>query len=316
MFNLLYEASKKTGLPTKKVLDFVYHLQQLGSIDTKSLIKLLGISKSSLVSLAQNLNTLIKTEGDLYTISPGTNINLSNHLVEEGLWPFLSDGKFLENAQKIEAINIGRRKADRNFDQFYATAETVAKRVSLMNFFADIAGKRILFLGDDDQTSVLTASYGNVKEIIAVDIDDGILSTIKQNAPNVLTLQHDFKQPLPKELTNGFDVVFTDPPYTQNGIRLFLSRAIEALDINNAAARIYMCYGNSDRAKERYLPIYNIILETNLMIRWVLDKFNRYNGAESIGSTSSLFILDITPKIKPIVKGSFDSNIYTNETNS
>ena len=128
----------------------------------------------------------------------------------------------------------------------------------------------------------------------------------------IKTIQYDLREKLPQELLNSFDVVFTDPPYTTEGIKLFVSRSIQVLNEDNKAARIYFCYGNSDRAKERYLEIYRIIFESGLMIRWIFDRFNRYNGAESIGSASALFICEVTPRTHSIIKGGYkDDKLYT-----
>jgi len=123
---------------------------------------------------------------------------------------------------------------------------------------------------------------------------------------------YDARKPLPPSYFGKFDIVFTDPPYTGEGIKLFVSRAIQALDPLNQAARIYVCYGNSDRAKERFLPIYEIFSSSGLMLRWVFDKFNRYQGADSIGSASSLFVLDVTSKTKSLITKNYDKPIYTN----
>ena len=77
-------------------------------------------------------------------------------------------------------------------------------------------------------------------------------------------------------------------------------------------SRIYLCYGASDRSKEKLLPIQQIIFQSGMITRWVFDKFNRYHGAESIGSASSLFATEVTPKTKPTIKGDYDKPIYTN----
>ncbi|MCS7092315.1 MAG: bis-aminopropyl spermidine synthase family protein [Patescibacteria group bacterium] len=107
--------------------------------------------------------------------------------------------------------------------------------------------------------------------------------------------------------------MFTDPLYTPKGINLFVSRAIETLDRQNQTARIYVCYGNSYRAKERFLPIQKVLTDSGLMLRWVFDRFNRYEGAESVGSASSLYIAKITPKTKPLIRGRYDKPIYTTD---
>ena len=128
---------------------------------------------------------------------------------------------------------------------------------------------------------------------------------------NINTTQHDVHTTLPKNHQGKYDVVFTDPPYTSNGASLFLSRAVSALNKKNLAARIYLCYGTSDRAKERLLPIQETILIHGLITRWVFDKFNRYQGAESIGS-STLYICEVTPQTKTIISKDYHESIYTN----
>lgn len=228
----------------------------------------------------------------------------------------LKDRNYFTAVSKLENFSKQREKANRELDQFYATPETVARRASLMNYFEDIGGKRILFLGDDDLTSFAIASLGKAKEIVVADLDLKILANVtaisSSNNLNISTVEYDARLQLPKGLEARFDVIFTDPPYTANGFKLFLSRAIEAISNDTNSARIYICYGNSDRAKERYLPIYQIINEAGLVARWIFDKFNRYNGADSIGSTSSVLILETTPKTKQLIKGKFNESIYTN----
>ncbi|MCS7092314.1 MAG: bis-aminopropyl spermidine synthase family protein [Patescibacteria group bacterium] len=66
----------------------------------------------------------------------------------------------------------------RNYDQFTATIETTVKRVALLDFLGDVKGKRILFLGDDDFTSVAIANFKLAQEIAVIDIDGRILDNI------------------------------------------------------------------------------------------------------------------------------------------
>ena len=176
-------------------------------------------------------------------------------------------------------------------------------------------GKNILFLGDDDLTSISTALFGNAHEISVLDIDKDILHEIKLTSSgynvNINTTQYDARMQLPNNHKGKYDVIFTDPPYTSNGIKLFLSRAISALNTNNLAARVYVCYGTSDRSKERSLPIQETISQQGMITRWIFDKFNRYQGAESIGS-SNLYICEITPQTKAIITKDYNEPIYTN----
>jgi hypothetical protein len=209
-----------------------------------------------------------------------------------------------------------RSKPKRQFDQFYSTIDTAIKRSALMNSQADIKNKRILFLGDDDFTSIPVSRYNLAERIVVLDIDSDILEKIKiialKERLNLEIKKHDLRNKLPAELEKKFDVVFTDPPYTEEGVRLFISRAIQALDPKNLSARLYFCFGGSDLSKERYLPIYKIINDSGLMPRFIYDKFNKYYGAESIGNSSSLILCDTTPKTKSLIQGKFNGKIYTN----
>jgi len=54
-----------------------------------------------------------------------------------------------------------------------------------------------------------------------------------------------------------------------------------------------------------------LILGHNLLIKTKLSQFNKYSGAESIGSQSSLYVLDWTPSTK-IVESNL-KKIYTND---
>jgi len=235
---------------------------------------------------------------------------------EEVLWAVLEDNNYKQAIELLKTISSRRPSPERKFDQFTATIETTACRTSLLRFFGDVESKRLLFLGDDDFTSVAVASLGSARSVTVVDIDDRILDEIEAVSSNhhlgIKIMNYDARKKFPTDLRGKFDVIFTDPPYTTEGIELFTSRAIESLDKANKAARIYVCYGNSDRAKERFLPIYEVFANSGLMTRWVFDKFNRYQGAESIGSASSLFVTEATPKTKLIIKGDYEKPIYTN----
>ena len=208
-----------------------------------------------------------------------------------------------------------RPEPNRAYDQFYATRETVARRAELLNFMDDVAGKRILFLGDDDWGSVGVGIQKQAEKVVALDVDKRMLGSIRQLAEleklEIETESYDARDILPAKLVGKFDVVFTDPPYTPAGVELFLARAVAALDPAKPTGRVYLCFGNSDRAKERFLPIYELISKSGLMMRWVWDKFNRYQGAESIGSASSLFVLETTPKTKALITGKNHESIYT-----
>ncbi len=320
-YRRLLEVSRETGLPVKKVLDTLYLLRDGEPIENSELLRKLGVSRNVLSQVKEQLSsylepvskaTRLSTEG----LRAVEGLFEKGFLTEEQLWKFLRGKNFESIANLLDRYESIRPSPKREYDQFPATSETVAIRAGLMDFLGDIRGKRLLFLGDNDLTSLAVASFGTARSIDVLDIDERILEVINSVADEqgfvMSSSNHNLQQPLPNNLIGRFDVVFTDPPYTPEGVNLFLSRAIQALDQQNQAARIYLCYGNSDRAKERFLPIHQAIIDSGLMPRWVFDRFNRYHGAESIGSASSLFVCDVTPKSKPIIRGTFNKPIYTN----
>lgn len=306
----ILEISKQTGVSTKKIKDILYLLNSSEFIENNELVKLVGVSRNAINLVKQKLSTLFSPSSNTTQLTTqGKNkikevFKDSKYQLDESLLQFFNGDEYNSNLEYLNKISGIRPEADRNYDQFTATIETTAKRAALLNFLEDIEGKRILFIGDDDLTSLAVARYKTAAEIVVLDVDNRILSAINnesnKQALGIKTEEYDARRELPKELRGKFDIVFTDPPYTSEGVQLFVARGIDALDKKNECARLYVCYGNSDRAKERFLPIYEVFSNAGLMIRWIFDKFNRYNGAESIGSTSSLFICEITPKTKSI----------------
>lgn len=315
------QISKETGVPTKKVLDLLFVLQHGEAIENNELLRRLGVSKNALNQVkemfadlleAPSKNTKLKSE----TLSQVTSLFSAEYEPEETLWGSLETKKYHRVLEILGRHKDKRPTPERRYDQFTATMETTARRASLLDQNEDIAGKRLLLLGDDDFTSVALSSFRTASNVTVLDIDDRILDNIgqvaKEESLEIDLENYDARKALPDRYKQKFDVVFTDPPYTPEGVKLFVSRTIQALDPQNQSARIYLCYGNSDRAKERFLPIYELLISSGLMIRWTFDKFNRYVGAESIGSASSLFVLDTTSKTQALVTTNYDKPIYTN----
>ena len=316
------EVSKQIGVPVKKIFDMFWYLLNDTAIDNNRLVQMVGVSKNALNQIKKALAIYLNPPSFETSLKKGAAEKLKkiydkNYSVEEDLLTILvKNDIYKQSLDLLSHFRNNRPIPKRNYDQFIATPETSAKRAALLNFLGDVEGKRILFLGDDDFTSVVTANLKSAKEIVAIDIDEEIINSLSLISNEldlkIKAIKHDLRKPILTELKSKFDTVFIDPPYTPDGIKLFVSRAIEAIDQKNQTARIYVCYGSSDRAKERFLPIQEIFTNSGLMLRWVFDRFNRYNGGEAIGSSSSLYITELTPKVKPLIKGNYDKPIYTN----
>ncbi|MDP1710316.1 MAG: bis-aminopropyl spermidine synthase family protein [candidate division WWE3 bacterium] len=205
----------------------------------------------------------------------------------------------------------------RKFDQFGVTEETLSARANVLGERGFLTDAKILFLGDYDLTSLacLPAQAGLPRakntEIWVLDIDPEVLRVVKeQSQGKVFTVQHDLSNPLPKKLLACFDAVFTDPPYTLEGVALFLSRSLDALT-RGERARVFLSYSSLDPV--RALSVQQKLLDHGVVIEELRPRFNEYLNAKTIGDSSDLYFLRPTPKFRPLVRGEYQGKIYTYE---
>lgn len=199
-------------------------------------------------------------------------------------------------------------------DQAHGTPETALHRALYMLEKGDVEGRRILFLGDDDLTSIAVALLRAAREITVIDIDARLLEVVqlanKRESLNVNFLEHDLRKPLPEHLHYHYDVVFTDPPYTKPGLALFVSRGITALQLRKGAS-IYLAYASQSPRKT--LGVQKILTTMGLIITERIPRFNTYEGAEMFANTTLLERLETTEKTKPLIIEAFDGKMYTGE---
>ncbi|AEF96402.1 bis-aminopropyl spermidine synthase family protein [Methanotorris igneus] len=219
------------------------------------------------------------------------------------------DEMFEEILKKQKEYAKKRPIANTTIDQSYATPETAIYRAALMAQRGDLEGKRVLFVGDDDLTSIPTALTNLCEEVVVVDIDERLLKLIddvsKKENLNIKTIKHDLRNPLPEKLKNKFDVIFTDPPYTLNGMKLFLSRGIEGLGDEGVA---YLAF--SHKPIDEWIEVQKTLSEMGFVIYELIPGFNLYEGSEIIGNTTFLARL-IGKNLKPIIGDT--EKIYTGE---
>jgi predicted methyltransferase len=224
-----------------------------------------------------------------------------------------------------------RPSVETRFDQSKNTVETAIQRSLYLYRLGALEGKHVLFIGDDDFTSVAIAMLYLLffpeepklipKSITVIDIDTRILEMIQniyktKNFP-VECITYNLKDPIPKELLDRFDTIITDPPYSINGLKLFLARAINMMKISgkySVGKDIFLSYAH--RSSERMLEIQRIINSLGLSIMEMIPKFNRYEGSEVLGNQTQMFHLKTTSLTKTIMDptSSFTDDLYTGET--
>ncbi len=199
-------------------------------------------------------------------------------------------------------------------DQAHGTPETALLRALFMLEKGDLEGRRIIFLGDDDFTSVAVGLLKAAREIAVVDVDHRLLNALQlvsqEEDLHIHCFEHDLRKPLPQQLHHKFDVAFTDPPYTLPGLNLFISRGITALNRRRGAS-LYLAFAH--QPPRRMLQMQTTLNSMGLAIVEHVPRFNTYEGAEMHANTTFLARLEATEKLKPHVKGFFDGKLYTGE---
>jgi hypothetical protein len=178
-------------------------------------------------------------------------------------------------------------------DQIPADADTAVARAALLASQFDVVGGQLLLLGDHDLTSIAAALTMPDVEITVVDIDEPLLEFIDAVATErgltIRTLFADLRDGLPDELLGRAGLVFTDPPYSADGVALFLERALSAL-ANRDRGRVVIAYGAGDHRPDLALAVQERMQRLRVVIEAIYPSFNRYVLAQAIGGWSDLYV--------------------------
>ncbi len=209
-------------------------------------------------------NSIRKEENFICKNCEGTGIELSNI--------------FDEAMRKFEKIFEGRPSETAEFDQGVVPPEVSFRRAAFVYMRGDLENKRLLFLGDDDLTSIAMMLTGLPKEIKVIEVDERIVNYINKVAKeynlNVNAELYNAVNPLPENLKGKFDVFLTDPVETVAGMRLFFSRCIDGLKGEGASG--YFGVSHYESSLKKWFGIEKDLLAMNLVITDVLRDFNKY----------------------------------------
>jgi hypothetical protein len=199
--------------------------------------------------------------------------------------------------EELTAILARAPAADVTLDQAPCAPETAVLRALLMLQTGALEGKRVLMLGDDDSVSLavglVARSLGRAdltRRLTVVDVDDRWLSFLKEAGAaegiEIEVVQHDLRQPLPQALVHSFDTVETDPPYTLEGARLFLTRAGEVLADDG-----HCFFSFAQWPAAQALGLQQVFVELGFAVQAARPSFNRYPGATVLGNVGQLIEL-------------------------
>jgi len=134
----ILQVSKDTGIPAKKVLDFLFYLHVGDPIENNDLLQRLGVSKNALNQAKERLSSLLEqpsktTQLKSDAVEEVRGLFGSDYKTEEVLWAFLEDENYKKTLELLKKHEDKRLSPERKYDQFTATVETTARRTSLLN---------------------------------------------------------------------------------------------------------------------------------------------------------------------------------------
>lgn len=244
-----------------------------------------GLPRRDVEAVLGQLGELVKTEGDRHHLPGGA-------LVHRGP-PDGAPPPGPELVERMAELAAGMPPSRWRLDHVSATPETMAGRALYLAGEYELHGASVLCLGDHDLTSLAVGSVAPGADLTVVDIDERILDHVSGSAGRLglplTTAWADLRLALPASLVGTADLVFTDPPYTIDGMRLFLVRALEALR-PTGHERLTFCFGTGERHLVKALEVQSLLADLRLALEAMLPGFNRYCGAEAIGARSDLYI--------------------------
>jgi predicted methyltransferase len=215
---------------------------------------------------------------------------------------------------RLRRMAEDRPSVDVTLDQSHATPETALRRALYLRE-CDVLGRDLLLLGDDDLTSLAIGLLrGHVRasgRLAVAEVDPRLVDFLVRISGaegfGIEARLHDLRDPLPEPLAETFDAFLTDPPYTPDGLRLFLSRGIRALR-PGGGRQVFVCFG--PKSPDEQLGVLRAIGGLGLAITEMHPTFNRYIGAQMLGGVSAM-IRAVSAGEPPISDSRYDGPIYT-----
>ncbi len=224
-----------------------------------------------------------------------------------------------EALRELEAHIVAGPAVDVTLDQAPCTAETAMRRAVAMHEAGAIEGRRILIVGDDDSMSIAVLMIARAlgvapRRVSVLELDENRCGHLSEAARRlglpVEVVRHDLRDRLPAEMVGAFDVVETDPPYTLDGMALFVRRGLEGL--GPAVGRpVFLSY--ADLAPVDQLALVRRLADLCLAPMRVVPSFNRYAGASILGSAGQFMELRTAGPVACGEPARFGGPIYTGE---
>jgi predicted methyltransferase len=274
------------------------------------LIRATAAPRRSVQELFEALGDDLERDGHAARIRPGA--DYSRYCVTAQAEPL--DAEIAGRADLLETLTkyiADVPPAMAALDHVQATPETVLRRALWLDARYDLRTARLLFLGDHDLTSLAVRALRPEADLTVLDLDERVLEYVdKVSGRTIRTVHADLRVGLPPLLLGSADLVFSDPPYTPEGMGLFASRGIQALR-EATKGRILLAYGYSPRHPALGAQVQRELATSGLTFEAIIPDFHRFTGAQAIGSSADLYVCQPTAKAKKSRGAKGKSTIYT-----
>lgn len=167
------------------------------------------------------------------------------------------------------------------YGQLQATAASSERRVAALIRDLPALGRSVLFLGDDDLTSLLLAG-AICGDVTVADVDQRVLKLVARVAGDfglgISTIAHDVRQPLPPELQQRYDSVHCDPVDDGIWLEWWLRAAVSAL-MPVPGARLFLSL-SPRRIGSRYVGVHRFLQERGFVLEHRERNANQYPIAD------------------------------------
>ncbi|MEM2882763.1 MAG: bis-aminopropyl spermidine synthase family protein [Candidatus Bathyarchaeia archaeon] len=189
-------------------------------------------------------------------------------------------GGFGEIFNEYKGIVANRPPPNPDFCQGYMDEYDVIARAALMHHYDDLSHKDVVLIGDDDLLSIALALTGLPHRICVLDVDERLGDFIaKVNGERGFGIEfrkYDVRDPLPKDLLEGFDVFSSEPLETLSGLRAFISRGACCLREGGSG---YFGLTVAEASHGKWLEIERFVTGMNCVITDIIRGFSRYPTA-------------------------------------
>jgi DNA-directed RNA polymerase subunit RPC12/RpoP len=208
--------------------------------------------------------------------------------------------------------------------QALSVAACSLRRAVVLHAHAALDGKAVILLGDNNLVSLAIGLLGQVlgrplaRRMVVIDTDPACIGLIRESAHQagleVECLRHNLRDPLPEPLSGQFDTFETDPPYTEAGVTLFCSRAIQALKPGSGQVGL-LSFAPASPLEQ--LQLQGTLVRLGLVAREVIPGQVGENGAPASGERCQMMVLMTTSATRALVpQEPYEAPIYAGETMS